>query len=140
MMKGKLGIIDSSSHNELIHSFLDFLEINKVDYTNIFIELMYPNSFKDAIYQSKEFQWLRKEIKKVGLDLNLMEKNNPQRILRNYFVEESLKHYEEINSLDSIKKLLKAVSIPYTKNDAFKRFQMPPSKDFDDNYKTHCNT
>jgi uncharacterized protein YdiU (UPF0061 family) len=101
---------------------------------------MYPNSFTDPIYQSKEFKALTTEIKKFGLDLNLMKKNNPERILRNYFVEEAIEDYEKHKTLDKVNKLLDAISSAYTKNKNIKQYQQPPSKDFDINYKTHCNT
>jgi len=140
MMKRKLGITDIDSHETLIDNFLEFLENNNLDYTNTFIELMYPDSFSDLSYKSKEFQTFRTEIKKVGLNLDIMMINNPQRILRNYLVEEAIEEYENNKNLAKVNKLLEALSSPYTNNDSLRSFQQPPSKEFDKQYKTHCNT
>ena len=140
MMKRKLGIANSKFAKGIINAFLNFLEINNADYTNTFIELMYPNSINDEIYHKPEFLKLRTELKKVGLSLNLMQKSNPQRILRNYLVEEALDEYKNSKKLDKIYELIEAVSSPYTKNDKLEKFEKPPSREFDKRYKTHCNT
>ncbi len=134
MMKKKLGINDGS-HTVLIDKFLLFLEQNELDYTNSFLELM--NAESSEAYRSKEFQQLKEEIRKVGLDKDLMKINNPQRILRNYLVEEAIAEYEKTKSLKKINELLFAMSSPYSKS---KEHQQPPSKEFDKNYTTHCNT
>ncbi len=140
MMKCKLGITDPGPHDQIIASILQFLKINKSDYTNTFIEIMQPGTFEDAVYQTDEFKVLREEINRQGGDLKLMAENNPQHILRNHLVEQALQEYENTGSLDKVTELLKATASPYTKNKGFSRFQIPPSYDFDNNYRTHCNT
>jgi serine/tyrosine/threonine adenylyltransferase len=140
MMKSKLGIIDFNDSNKLINYFLEFLEKNNLDYTNTFLELMYPNSFNESIYQSIEFKELRLAIKKVGLNLEMMKNNNPQRILRNYLVEEAIDEFENNKSLGKIKKLLEAVSSPYSQDDSLGKYQLAPPQYFDKMYQTHCNT
>jgi uncharacterized protein YdiU (UPF0061 family) len=140
MMKRKLGITNSMSAKGLINAFLYFLEKNGADYTNTFIELMYPNSINDEIYHKPEFLNLRTELRKVGLNLKLMQKSNPQRILRNYLVEKALDEYKTSKRLDKIHELLEAVSSPYTKNNKLEKFEKPPYGEFDKTYKTHCNT
>ncbi len=140
MMSQKLGIENAASAEELIHAFLHFLERNKADYTNTFLELMYPNSISDELYKKPEFLKLKSELKKVGLNFELMQKVNPVRILRNYLVEEALDEYEKSSKLKKVYELIEAVSSPYTKNDKLKKFKIPPPKEYDAIYKTHCNT
>ncbi len=140
MMKKKLGITDSKSPKQLVNTFFKFLEQSKADYTNTFIELMYPHSINENIYQTSEFLEIRTELKKAGLNLKLMQKNNPERILRNYLVEEALDDYKNFKNLDKVHELLEAVSAPYTRDDKLKKFQQSPSIEFDKRYKTHCNT
>lgn len=140
MMKKKLGITDKYFHTDLINDFLVFLQENQLDYTNTFLELMYPWSFDNPIYQSTDFTVLKDKIKKVWLSLETMEKNNPQRILRNNLLEEAIQEYAIHRTLDKVNKLLEAISKPYNKNDTLKSYQNVPEFTFDNNYKTHCNT
>lgn len=138
MMRNKLGI--KNLDNKLVDSFLDFLWDTKADYTNTFIELMYPNSFDDKAYLTPEFKNFRKKLEQIGLDLELMKKNNPQRILRNYLVEDALNEYKNSKNLKKVHDLIEAISKPYIKNDKLRKFQNPPPIEFDQTYKTHCNT
>jgi uncharacterized protein YdiU (UPF0061 family) len=101
---------------------------------------MYPGSFDEDEYQSEEFQELRSRIEKAGMDLEVMKDNNPQRILRNYLVEEAIKEYEDRRSLHKINSLLTALSSPYESDEELSEYQQPPSKEYDNNYSTHCNT
>lgn len=140
MMKNKLGMTNPDSSKKLIYTFLQFLEENSLDYTNTFIELMYPNSFDKKIYQSENFRELKSEIRRYGFDIECMKKNNPQRILRNYIVEDVLKDYQKSRKRDKMHALLKAISSPYKRDNALIAFQQPPSKEFDTTYTTHCNT
>lgn len=140
MMKGKLGITSAESHEALIQHFLRYLEENKIDYTNTFIELMYPDSFDEKIYRSREFAALRSAMQKAGLALEVMQQNNPQRILRNHLMEEALDGYDNDKDLDKVNQLLKALSSPYEENDELTAYQQPPSKEYDKVYTTHCNT
>ena len=144
MMMGKLGI-DTKQYSiedvkSLIDEMLDFLEETCTDYTNFFIELMYPNSFEDEIFSSEKFSNLKTELQKIGLNVEIMKHYNPQRILRNYLVEEALEEYESTEKLDKIQELLDVVSSPYEEDERFKKYQLPPSKEFEKRYTTHCNT
>lgn len=140
MMKRKLGIKKEGDYSILIEEFLNLLKDNELDYTNTFLELMYPDTFTDSIYQSKDFETFRKKIKEVGLCIKTMEENNPQRIVRNYILEDALQDYHNNKNLYKVHDLLKAISQPYTRDGNLKKFQKPPRDDFDKKYKTHCNT
>lgn len=140
MMKNKLGITSPEADEKLIDAFLKYLEENHLDYTNTFVELMYPNSFDEKTYQAKAFLELRSQLNRVGLNLEMMQKNNPQRILRNHLIEAALDEYENSRNLAGIDGLLKALANPYQKNDALTAYQQPPAKDYDESYTTHCNT
>lgn len=140
MMKGKLGITGPEPHADAIQSALKFLGENKADYTNTFIELMDPGTFGDEIYRSREFQELRSQLQKVGLDPETMINNNPQRIPRNYLVEEAIEEFENHRGMMKINKLVDALSSPYKANADLAAYQKPPSEEYDEIYATHCNT
>jgi len=140
MMKRKLGITGPGSHEELIRHVLMVLGENRIDYTNAFVELMDPGSCNEKAYGSKDFLEIRGEIQKAGSDPEVMRKTNPQRILRNHLIEEALNEYENNGNLDKVEGLLKALSMPYEKNDELAAYQQPPAEEYDKTYTTHCNT
>lgn len=140
MMKKKLGISKPGNFENEVNSVLQFLLNNKADFTNTFLELMYPNSFEDSAFKSKEFRELRSQIKEVGLDLSVMIKNNPRYILRNYLVEEALEEYEQKQSPEKVNQLLDVISYAYDETKHFRTFQIPPPQSYDEMYTTHCNT
>ena len=56
-MKNKLGLINDIPNDEkLIFKFLNWMEKNKVDYTNTFLYLMNSKNNNDGHYKSKDFQ------------------------------------------------------------------------------------
>lgn len=140
MMEKKLGIKNSLSTEKLIRNLFAFLEKNKADYSNTFLELMEPQSIDEEIYQTEEFKNLRSDLEKIGLDREEMQLNNPRYILRNYLVEEAIDDYKINKKMDKIHGLLKAVASPYTSKGKEEKYQRPPSWDFDRYYTTHCNT
>jgi len=140
MMKRKLGITGPGSHEGLIRRLLLVLEENSIDYTNAFVELMFPGSFNEKAYRSKDFLEIRFALQKAGSDPEVMRENNPQRILRNHLIEEALNEYEKNGNLDKVEGLLKALSAPYEKSDDLADYQQPPSQEYDKMYSTHCNT
>lgn len=140
MMKKKLGINENILCKDLIDEFLLFMEKNELDYTNTFIELEQPNSFEDLLYKQKDFLMFRKKFLKIGLDTNLMKKNNPKIILRNYLIEKAIEEYKKEKKLDLFIDLLKNLKNPYKIDKINKKYQNPPKKQYDKNYFTHCNT
>jgi len=140
MMHRKLGIQDSVSSEKLIGQFYRFMDKNKADYTNTFLELMDPQSIDEEIYQTEEFKDLRSELEKYSLDREIMRLNNPRYILRNYLVEEAIDDYKNNKKMDKVHELLDAVKSPYTSEGKQETSQKPPSRDYDRYYTTHCNT
>jgi Uncharacterized conserved protein len=139
MMRQKLGI-NSDGAETVIDEFLEWLRTSSPDYTNTFIELEKPGSFDDPIYSSDDFKEIRNTLAQVGLDEKLMKQTNPRYIPRNYMVEEALTQYLEDEDLSKFEGLLDVLKNPYKPNEATSRFQRPPSKEFDSEYTTYCNT
>ena len=69
-----------------------------------------------------------------------MSQNNPTFIPRNYIVEEAIEEYERTASLQKVEKLLEVMQNPYEDNIEFQAYQKPPSKKFEEEYATFCNT
>ena len=138
-MRQKLGIT-SEGAEAVVDELVDWLRTSGADYTNTFLELENPGSFDDPIYSSAEFEQLRQNIAEVGLDEKLMKRANPRYIPRNYLVENALTQYVEEKNLSRFKALLNVLENPYESDEATSRFQQPPSKEFDSEYTTYCNT
>ncbi len=139
MMHTKLGI-KSDGENEPVTEFVDWLREYRPDYTNTFLELEQPGSFDDPVYSSEDFNRIRDELAGTGLDPELMHKANPRYIPRNYLIEEALDEYIEQKTLSKFNSLLDVLENPYESKDTNSQFQQPPSKEFDSEYTTYCNT
>jgi len=140
MMKNKLGISQKLESNELIDDFLKWLEISKADYTNTFNALMDEDAVEDSIYKTADFLKLKNKLSDAGLNNELIKQSNPYFILRNYLAEEAIDEYRENQSLEKIHTLLDMLKNPYENNLKYKAFQQPPEPDYDERYKTFCNT
>lgn len=146
MMKSKLGL-DSydSGDEELIYELLNWMYVNKLDYTNTFRDLSKDSKPEGEIYNCKDFysfyQKLLKRYSKNTISrqssILLMQSSNPVVIPRNHLVEEALLAATKgelrlyIELLDSFKSLYKDQKIlGYLK----------ASPGNDDEYKTFCGT
>jgi len=139
MMRKKLGI-NSDGEDELVDDFLEWLRKSNADYTNTFLELETPGTFDDPVFVTTEFEQLQNKLNAVGLNEELMQEANPRYIPRNYLVEEALGAYLETGDLSKFKRLLTVLETPYTSKDVGSQFQQPPSREFDAEYTTYCNT
>ena len=114
MMKNKLGLINDIPNDEkLIFKLLNWMENNRVDYTNTFLYLMNSKNNNDAHYKSKDFQDIYVEWKnRIGKNkcsekevIKIMASSNPYYIPRNHIVEKCLyeatinNNMKEFNSL-----------------------------------------
>jgi len=147
MMREKLGILDEDKQDEvLIFDLLQWMHLNKADYTNTFCNLMDENIIRDPIYKKKDFiDWkdrlklrlskFKDKIREVNL---IMKNSNPLVIPRNQKVEEALEAAEN-NDLSKMKKLLEVLNSPYDINDDFEEFQKPENVS-KVGYKTYCGT
>ena len=146
MMREKLGFISQEKSDEvLILDLLQWMHINKADYTNTFCNLTYENVINDKLFQKDEFlKWKDRWKKRLSADKNkqkskeLMEASNPIVIPRNFLVEEAL-IYAERGDLSKTKQLLKILSNPYQIQSSIESYQIPP-KPSKIPYKTYCGT
>ena len=147
MMRSKLGLFTSDKDDEtLVNDLLNLMDNKKMDYTNTFCFLMKENFMNKQIFEDKDFivwikKWenrLLKNNKPFDLSLNLMKKNNPLVIPRNFKVEESLNDANNFN-LDSTNKLIEALKNPYDNSLQRIEYQNIPPSD-SKNYKTFCGT
>tara|TARA_B110000014_G_C19701697_1_gene367313 strand:+ start:12 stop:335 length:324 start_codon:yes stop_codon:yes gene_type:complete len=107
---------------------------------------MKENFMNKQIFEDKDFiAWIKKwenrllkNNKPFDLSLNLMKKNNPLVIPRNFKVEESLNDANNFN-LDSTNKLIEALKNPYDNSLQRIEYQNIPPSD-SKNYKTFCGT
>jgi uncharacterized protein YdiU (UPF0061 family) len=147
MLKNKLGIFgEDDGDKNLIDRLLRLMESKQADYTNTFVSLMYPGTSNQDTDHDFEFEawrkdWLfRIEGERGSEDsLHLMELNNPRIIPRSHVVEEALNKAVVEGDFTLFTKLLEALQQTYTLN-TFSTFMEPPSREFNQRYKTYCNT
>lgn len=144
MMFSKLGITEEKEgDSHLVDEFLEYLYQLKLDYTNSFAQLTYPELFdeKENDFPKEMNSWIEKWKIRIENELNsneIMRRNNPIMILRNQSLEEILKNAEEgnfsqfhnlLNQLES-KKRISSI------DNSFLR----ANPEFDSQYKTFCGT
>jgi uncharacterized protein YdiU (UPF0061 family) len=148
MMGRKIGFTESDDIiKSLIHSLLDIMKKEKGDYTNVFSHLMDVPVPADTIYHSESFiKWKEKreqlmnERSMLKTDLiEMMRKENPIYIPRNYLAEEALERFVQQQDDTLFHALITLMKDPYTLRNENKIFQLPPSCG-DADYKTFCNT
>jgi len=145
MIRDKLGLFgEEKNDKKLINYLFNWMEKNKVDYTNTFCHLMGINA--DEIYKNNDFiNWKNEWKKRSELNnstkekqIKLMKKNNPTVIPRNHKVEEALAEADK-GSLDKMKKLLAILKNPYNNQNNIQEYQTPaPSNN--EKYQTFCGT
>jgi len=148
MMARKIGFTASDDNvKRLTHSLLDILKQEQGDYINVFSHLMDVDIPDDSIYHSEIFiKWkasweeLIKERSLLKQDLiEVMRKENPVYIPRNYLIEEALEKFTQEKDEKLFHQLLRLMKDPYIFKEENKYFQQPPLTG-DDRYKTFCNT
>jgi uncharacterized protein YdiU (UPF0061 family) len=146
MMCSKLGILEEHEGDVgLIKDLLSWMENNKADYTNTFLQLTKTKEELLAIYAQADFQswfvrWEERvsEYKREEV-LLLLEKFNPKFIPRNHLVEEALHQAANMNDYGLFNRLLNVLESPYEEHKGCDDFQEPPS-DGDGDYRTYCGT
>ncbi len=145
MMRDKLGLFGKDKNDQtLINKLLDWMKNNNADYTNTFCHLM-GVEIDNEIYKNDDFKvWANEWQKRLKLNnssekhLELMKKTNPIIIPRNQKVEEALADADKGN-LETMKKLLKVLSNPYSDQENIIEFQKP-SPIGNEKYQTFCGT
>ena len=146
MMRDKLGLFgEDKNDKKLILDLLDWMKINKADFTNTFCYLMNIKLGKNKIYLNQEFtNWLELWHKRVNLNnlnnkhLELMKSVNPIVITRNHKVEEALKTASEGN-IKRFNDFLKILQTPYENKSNILDFQNP-APITNEKYQTFCGT
>ncbi len=145
MMRDKLGLFGEDKNDQtLINKLLEWMKNNNADYTNTFCHLM-DGEFDDEIYKNDDFKgWTNEWQKRIKLNnssdkhLELMKKTNPLVIPRNQKVEEALADVDKGN-LETMNKLLKVLSNPYSDKENIIEFQKPAPIG-NEKYQTFCGT
>jgi len=145
MMRDKLGLFGEDKNDQtLIYKLLEWMKNNNADYTNTFCHLM-DGEFDDEIYKNDDFKgWTNEWQKRIKLNnssdkhLELMKKTNPLVIPRNQKVEEALADADKGN-LETMNKLLKVLSNPYSDQENIIEFQKPAPIG-NEKYQTFCGT
>ena len=145
MMRDKLGLFGEDKNDlTLINKLLDWMKNNNADYTNTFCHLM-GVKIDDEVYINDDFKsWTNEWQKRLKLNnssekhLELMKKTNPLIIPRNQKVEEALADADKGN-LETMNKLLKVLSNPYSDQENIIEFQKPAPIG-NEKYQTFCGT
>ena len=145
MMRDKLGLFGEDKNDlTLINKLLDWMKNNNADYTNTFCHLM-GVKIDDEVYINDDFKsWTNEWEKRLKLNnssdkhLELMKKTNPVVIPRNQKVEEALADADKGN-LETMNKLLKVLSNPYSDQENINEFQKPATIG-NEKYQTFCGT
>ena len=145
MMRDKLGLFGEDKNDlTLINKLLDWMKNNNADYTNTFCHLM-GVKIDDEVYINDDFKsWTNEWEKRFKLNnssdkhLELMKKTNPVVIPRNQKVEEALADADKGN-LETMNKLLKVLSNPYSDQENINEFQKPATIG-NEKYQTFCGT
>jgi uncharacterized protein YdiU (UPF0061 family) len=148
MMGHKLGILDvKEEDNILISTLLEWMFVNKADYTNTFIELSVPTFNTSSMYQEAPFlNWVKDWKTRIQAETELplaskilMQKSNPAFIPRNHLVEIALQEAQENNDITAFNQLLAVLANPYDYTEVNHPYQTPTLGD-EGNYKTFCGT
>jgi serine/tyrosine/threonine adenylyltransferase len=147
MMRDKLGLYGEDKEDKnLIMELLNWMQKNKVDYTNTFIFLMNKTIKNSGIYDNEDFDlWKIKWLKRLAMFANthdksmeLMSSSNPMVIPRNHKIEEALTLANN-GDLTLFNKLTKILQNPYQFNKDNLEF-MSPAPDSHEKYQTFCGT
>ena len=148
MMKAKLGIFGEEDKDlSLIQNLLNWMQVNKADYTNTFCYLMDQKIGNREIYEEPTFldwykEWkgrLSKGGKSEDEILSIMKSANPIIIPRNHKIEEALKDAETKDDFSKLKDLLKFLETPYSFQEGINNFQEPAGIGYEE-YRTFCGT
>ena len=146
MMRDKLGLFgEDKNDRKLIDDLLNWMEKNKIDYTNIFCHLMDikidNNTYKDKTFLTWFDEWKkRSQLNNSSKEkqIELMKKNNPIVVPRNHKVEEALTEANN-GSLEGMNKLNDILKNPYSNQEDVTEYQVP-APTTNEKYQTFCGT
>lgn len=147
-MGKKIGLANAEPTDaDLIESLLNWMQQNKLDFTNTFRDLAAESKLAAAAYQDIVFrQWMmrweqrlareEKNREAVALEMNRI---NPSIIPRNHKVEEALNACEQSDDRRVLEQLLLAVTDPYGDRPELEEYQKPAPAS-QGCYQTFCGT
>jgi len=147
MMRDKLGLYSEDKEDKnLIIELLNWMQKNKVDYTNTFVFLMNETIEDSTDYDNTDFNlWKIKWMKRLTMfgnshdkSIKLMRSTNPMIIPRNHKVEEALTLANN-GDLTLFNKLIEILKNPYLVNKRDLDF-MSTVPHNDKKYQTFCGT
>ncbi|MDC0030578.1 YdiU family protein [Candidatus Pelagibacter sp.] len=146
MMKDKLGLFgEDKNDRKLIDDLLNWMEKNKIDYTNIFCHIMDikidNNTYKDKTFLTWFDEWKKRSRlnnSSKEKQIKLMKKNNPIVVPRNHKVEEALTEANN-GSLEGMNKLNDILKNPYSNQEDIAEYQVP-APTTNEKYQTFCGT
>ncbi len=133
-MSIKLGLIQENEANtELAKAFLQYLEMNSLDFTNSFRGL--TQYLKNENNQTPEhpffINWI-KQVKTQNLPMNIiinkMNQVNPAYIPRNHLIEQLIQEANN-NNYKSFYEFNKILSSPYETQQVHNKYRLPPEPD-----------
>jgi uncharacterized protein YdiU (UPF0061 family) len=146
MMHSKIGIEkELKTPLPFIGKLLQWMQINKADYTNTFLQLMCKNDTEIELYASETWQKIVTEWKETLTQNNIteeqalavMQRNNPNFIPRNTNVDALINNCLETGNTSFIEQFLLQMISTYDKEIVDKNL----CKYITENgYTTHCNT
>lgn len=149
MLLHKIGISTITEEDKkLLSRLLAWMSKYKADYTNTFVQLMYPELELDTCFKNKDtIEWINDWKKHLGCKaeitreaLQLMQENNPVYIPRNNTVEKVLKLMTEEDAPEALNDFMNKLKSPYTKSAFDLSYMAAPEGMFDIDYKTYCGT
>ena len=135
-------IYESFKNNEedknLITTFLNILEKNKIDFTNGF-RVLSKVLVKEAVFYTKDQEYLdwhtnwlqrlaeqKKDFNNIAEEIN---KINPILIPRNHVVADIIFKAVRENNYTELKLFLAAIENPFTENKEYQKYYAPPTED-----------
>ncbi|RIW28455.1 YdiU family protein [Bacillus salacetis] len=147
-MRAKLGLFNEEAQDkELIDILLSKMHEYGADYTNTFAALTFDQPEKTDLYGKPEFDrwyaiWKERQERQdetAEEAHELMKKNNPAVIPRNFRVEEALEAAVEEGDYSVMERLLDVLIEPYAHSPGQEEYaKLPP--DPDEPYQTFCGT
>jgi uncharacterized protein YdiU (UPF0061 family) len=143
-MRAKLGLTtDEPGDADLAQALLDWMEKQRMDFTNTFHELgdeaaVMDPPFQDAVFAQWHEAWQQRLSRQTESPAKIMRTTNPAVIPRNHMVEEALTAASEEGDMEKFHALLHAVTRPFAAS-LDKNF-MRPAPDGSPPYQTFCGT
>jgi uncharacterized protein YdiU (UPF0061 family) len=133
-MVKKFGITDARTEDEaLINEFLDYLEREKLDFTNTFRKLSYLETENTSFLEKLKKRWKSEESAQ-----KIMLQNNPYLIPRNHQIQKAIDKVLD-GDADYMRFLNQAYAQPYTEIDKYRELTSPPKPE-ELVYQTFCGT